>query len=147
MARSGCAKLAKTPSPLWLISWPSCRAIKPRSVWSCQRSTSLQASSPIASTSAVDFTMSVNMNGRVIGSPAAGAAEGGAGAGKGRVGRAQLEHAALGIVASLIRGRQAHTGLGLFVRRLNITPVGERVTEISDGALGIAFGQGDGRAG
>ena len=52
----------KKPSPVWSTSSPPCAAKAERSSRSCQRRSSLQASSPIRPTRSVEVTMSVNMN-------------------------------------------------------------------------------------
>ena len=59
--RVGAVEADEEAVPVVPTSSPECAAKAERSVSSCQRSSSSQASSPIASARFVDFTMSVNM--------------------------------------------------------------------------------------
>ena len=63
-ADAGLVNATKKPSPVWCATWPPFEAKSVRSVSSCQARSSSQASSLIALTRSVDFTMSVNMNAR-----------------------------------------------------------------------------------
>ena len=142
--RRAAPKATKNPSPPCFTSSPRHRANSARKVRSCQRSSCSQASSPIASASRVDSTMSEKRKVRTA--RAAGSGRGGAmsrstaapisSAGAG--GGLDLEAGAGVVAVGRQRPSQPHARLGGFVGGVDLAPGADALLQRGDGRLGVA---------